>query len=158
MTSYFFLQLLLGLLVVALLFCVYTDISKRLIYDKVNIAIAAIAPLFWLADGTFTFWGVGFHLLTTIVAFGLFAIFFHIGAMGGGDLKLITALSLWFQWDEVIRLMFVASLAGGVVTIIFAIIHKLKQGTGRARIPYGVAIAIGGLWSIGERFFNQFTG
>ena len=69
----------------------------------------------------------------------------------------LAALALWFHWVEVIRLILYASIIGAAVTIIFLAIHKWKQWDGRARIPYGVAIALSGLWITGERIFNHFT-
>jgi len=66
-------------------------------------------------------------------------------------------LALWFHWVEVIRLILFASIIGAAVTLIFLAIHTWKRREGRARIPYGVAIALSGLWIIGERIFNHFT-
>jgi prepilin peptidase CpaA len=148
---------LLGGLAIALLFSVYTDIRHRLIYNLVTLPIALAAPLFWAATGDFTMSSVGIHLLTGILAFLLFAIFFRLGMMGGGDVKLFAALSLWFPWNDVIRMIFYASLLGGVVTIIFLIIHKVRQRVGPPRIPYGVAISLAGLLLAGERIFNHYS-
>ena len=44
----------LGGLAIALLISIYTDIRYRLIFNKVNIAIAIGAPIFWLASGVVT--------------------------------------------------------------------------------------------------------
>jgi prepilin peptidase CpaA len=77
--------------------------------------------------------------------------------MGGGDVKLFAALALWWSWLDVVRMILYASVLGAIVTIIFVIIHNVKQKDGRARIPYGVAIALAGLWIAGERLFNHFT-
>ena len=145
----------LGGLAIALLVSIYTDIRYRLIFNKITIAIGA--PLFWLASGGFTLTDISLHLLTAAITFFVFAIAFHLGAMGGGDVKLFAALALWFHWVEVIRLILYASIIGAAVTIIFLAIHTWKRGEGRARIPYGVAIALTGLWIIGERIFNHFT-
>ena len=49
--------------------------------------------------------------------FGLFAIAFALGAMGGGDVKLIGALALWLPFQAVIVLLFIMSVAGGVLTL-----------------------------------------
>ena len=147
----------LGGLVIALLVAIYTVIRYRLIFNKITIAIALGAPLFWLATGGFTFTDIGLHLLTAAITLIVFSIAFHFGAMGGGDVKLFAALALWFHWIEVIRLILYASIIGAAVTIIFLAIHKWKQRDGRARIPYGIAIALSGLWIAGERIFNHFT-
>ncbi len=156
MTSETLAYALLGSLAIALLFSVYSDIRYRLIYNKVTIAVALAAPAFWFATGSYTLTDVGMHLLVAAVAFIFFAIFFYFNMMGGGDVKLFAALALWFHWIEVIRMIFVASLAGGAVTIIFLVIHKVKQKDGPVRIPYGVAIAVSGLWTVSERLFNHF--
>ena len=145
----------LGGLAIALLISIYTDIRYRLIFNKITIAIGA--PLFWLASGGFTLTDISLHLLTAAITFFVFAIAFHLGAMGGGDVKLFAALALWFHWVEVIRLILYASIIGAAVTLIFLAIHTWKRREGRARIPYGVAIALSGLWITGERIFNHFT-
>ncbi len=143
---------LLAGLAIALLFCVYSDVRHRMIYNKVTLPIALAAPLFWFATGNYDLGTVSMHLLTGMVVFGFFALFFNMGWMLGGDVKLFTALAFWFHWIEVIKFIFVASLMGGLVTIVFFLIHKLRKQKGAAAIPYGVAISLSGLWTI----FNQY--
>ncbi len=147
----------LGALAIALMISIYTDIRYRLIFNKITLPIAIAAPLYWYATGGFTPYEIGIHLLTAALTLIFFAIAFRFGAMGGGDVKLFAALALWFEWLDVIRLILYASILGAIVTIIFVIIHKLKQRDGKARIPYGVAISLAGLWIAGERIFNHFT-
>ena len=148
---------LLGGLAIGLIISIYTDIRYRLIFNKITVPIALAAPLYWYATGSFTLTGIGIHLLTGVVTFAFFALWFRLGMMGGGDVKLFAALALWFYWTDVMMMVLYATVLGALVTIIFLIIHKLRQGVGRARIPYGVAIALTGLWMTGERFFNHFT-
>ncbi len=148
---------LLGGLAIGLIASIYTDIRYRLILNKITLPMALAAPIYWFATGDFTLSSVGIHLLTAALAFGFFAIWFSLGMMGGGDVKLFAALALWFQWTEVMMMVLYSSILGALVTIIFMTIHKLRQGVGRAQIPYGVAIALTGLWMVGERFFNHFT-
>ena len=148
---------LLGGLAIGLLISIYTDIRYRLIFNKVTLPIALAAPLYWYATDDISLSAIGIHLLTAALAFGFFAIWFALGMMGGGDVKLFAALALWFPWNTVILMVLYASILGAVVTIVFLAIHKLRQGVGRAQIPYGVAISLTGLWMVGERFFNHFT-
>jgi prepilin peptidase CpaA len=49
------------------------------------------------------------------------------------------------------------SIAGGVLTMLVLGWHRLKQREGRPEIPYGVAIAFGGLAILTQRFLNQFV-
>ena len=147
----------LGGLAIGLLICVYTDIRHRLIFNAVTAPIALAAPLYWYANGDFTFAGIGVHLLTAACVFAFFATLFRFGAMGGGDVKLFSVLALWFSWVWVARLIIVASLLGVLVTIIFWGIHKYRGQPGQPRIPYGVAISLAGLWVAGEQIFNHFS-
>ena len=147
----------LGGLAIALIFSIYSDIRYRLIYNKVTLVIALAAPVYWYGTGEFTPTEIGIHLLTAAVTFILFAIAFRFGAMGGGDVKLFAALALWWPWTDVVRMVLYASILGALVTIVFLFIHKKKQRDGRVWVPYGVAIALSGLWIAGERIFNHFT-
>jgi prepilin peptidase CpaA len=49
------------------------------------------------------------------------------------------------------------SIAGGVLTVVLLVAHRLRSKEGRPQIPYGVAIAIGGLAILAQRFLNQFA-
>ena len=57
----------------------------------------------------------------------------------------------------VLVLLVIMSLAGGVLTLAMVIRAAARQQSeGQLEIPYGVAIALGGLWLISERFLYQF--
>ena len=49
------------------------------------------------------------------------------------------------------------SIAGGVLTLMLIVLHRLAKKPGRPEIPYGVAIAFGGLWILAQRFLNHFA-
>jgi prepilin peptidase CpaA len=53
------------------------------------------------------------------------------------------------------------SLAGGVLTLGLVAWHRAKRREGRPQVPYGVAIAVGGLAILApiltQRFLNQFA-
>ena len=153
--SYFAYALLVGL-AIGLLVSIYSDIRHRLIYNSVTVSIALSAPLYWLATGTFGWPEIAYYLGAGILTFLFFALFFHFGMMGGGDVKLFGAVALWFPPLVVLKFLFNASLLGALVTIIFFIIHKMRKGSGHVRVPYGVAISLAGLWCAGEQFFNHF--
>ncbi|HNW18388.1 MAG TPA: prepilin peptidase [Sphingorhabdus lacus] len=148
---------LVGGLAIALIYSIYTDVRYRLIFNRVTLLIALAAPAYWAATGGFNLPEIGLHLRTATIVFIFFLIAFRFGAMGGGDVKLFAALALWWHWIDVVRMVLYASILGALVTIVFVMIHKAKQQDGKARIPYGVAIALAGLWIAGERIFNHFT-
>jgi prepilin peptidase CpaA len=147
---------LLGGLAIGLLISVYTDIRNRLILNAVTAPIALAAPIYWYAVGHFHWAAIGLHLLIALMVFAFFAIAFRFGAMGGGDVKLFSALALWFDWISTMNLLLIASVLGAAVTIVFWGIHKARRQSGQPKIPYGVAISLAGLWVVGEQIFNQF--
>jgi len=148
--------ILLGALAAMLLAASWCDLRSRTIPNGLNLAIALAAIPFWWSVGL-PFWpDAALQIGIAALVFGLFAIAFAMGAMGGGDVKLIGALALWLPFKAVIVLLFVMSVAGGVLTLALYLRHRLARRGGQLEIPYGVAIAFGGLWLISERFLNQF--
>tara|TARA_R110000787_G_scaffold9028_32_gene31615 strand:- start:10194 stop:10658 length:465 start_codon:yes stop_codon:yes gene_type:complete len=123
-----------------------TDLRARIISNRLNIAIAALAPLWWIACGLDLWPGVAVQLLVCGVVFLLFAALFSMGMMGGGDVKLLAALALWFPWQAVISLLVLMALLGGLVTLVTVIHHRMTRRLGQPEIPYGVAISLAALW------------
>jgi prepilin peptidase CpaA len=139
---------LVGTLAIALLIAAFTDIRRRQIDNWLNAAIALGAPLFWWASGLSLWPGVAWQLALGVIAFTVLAGLFALRAMGGGDVKLLTALALWMPAVLFLRLLIVMALAGGVLTIALGLWHVTRRQTARLKIPYGVAIAVAGLWTI----------
>lgn len=145
LTTYIAYGLLIAL-AIALLYAAITDIRSRLIANWLNIAIAAGAPIFWWASGMSLWPDVAIQLGIAVAAFCVFAGMFAIGLMGGGDVKLLTALALWIEPSGFITLLLIMALAGGALTIAMGAYHFLRREKEKLAIPYGVAIAFGALW------------
>ena len=62
------------------------------------------------------------------------------------------ALSLAPQPVEVRRNSGLMALVGGVLTLLFGAWHIMRRQRDRIAIPYGVAIAFGGLWVLGTNY------
>jgi prepilin peptidase CpaA len=148
---------LLGLLAAALLWIAVVDVRTHTISNRINLAIALIAPVYWLSAGVPLWPDAPLRVVAAIVVFLLFAVAFYINAMGGGDVKLAGALALWFPPMATVKLVVITSLAGGVLTLIVAGLHFARKKEGRPEVPYGVAIAFGGLWLLAQRFLNHFA-
>ena len=89
---------------------------------------------------------------------GLLAIgtpMFAAGKLGGGDVKLLAAVGLWFDFTGALQMILAVLLAGGVLALAVLVLRTigwseeirrrvvlLRPGGG---IPYGVAIAAGAL-------------
>src|SRR5687767_7570680 len=88
-------DLLCAILAAMLLCAAVIDIRTRIIANRLNLAIAVMAPLFWYATGVELWPDAAIRVGVAIAVFLLFAVAFQMGAMGGGDVKLAGALALW---------------------------------------------------------------
>jgi prepilin peptidase CpaA len=148
---------LLGLLAVTLVWIAAIDIKTYTIADGLNLAIALAAPLYWWSAGVPLWPDAAIRVGVGVGVFLLFAIAFYLNAMGGGDVKLAGALALWFTPHETLLLIVIMSLAGGLLTLVVVGLHRARKKIGRPEVPYGVAIAAGGLWLLAQRFLNHFA-
>jgi len=149
--------LLTGGLVAALVYAMWTDIRARIIPNPLNAGIALAAPLWWWACGVAPWPGIAIQLAVAGVALLIFAGAFMIGAMGGGDVKLIAALGLWLAPLDFMRMIVWMSIGGGILTVAMLVRHRLRKIGTPLEIPYGVAIAIATIPVLAERYFYQFA-
>jgi prepilin peptidase CpaA len=157
MNKSLFVDVLCGTLAVMLLWASVVDIRTRTIANGLNLTIALMAPLFWWSMGVDLWPDAAIRVGVALAVFLLFALAFQLGAMGGGDVKLAAVLALWFAPGDTLLLLVLMSLAGGVLTLIVMIEHRVRNIEGRPEVPYGVAIAFGGLWLLAQRFLNHFA-
>lgn len=150
-------SVLLVLLAAMLIAAAVTDVRARIISNRLNLAIALMAPLYWLACGIPAWPDMALQIALGLGMFALFALLFAIGMMGGGDVKLLAAVALWFPWQSLPVLLMIMAIIGGAVTLATVIEHRMRRRDGPPEVPYGVAISMAGLWLIGERIINQFT-
>lgn len=146
-------QLLAALLGLALAVAIFTDLRWRVIPNGLNLAIAFAAPAFWLAQGLAPWPDMAMQFALGGAVFALFAALFAAGMMGGGDVKLIGAITLWLPLADIVPMLVMTALAGGVVTLAALAWHRLRRHAGQVEVPYGVAIAIAAFACLGERYF-----
>lgn len=144
-----------GLLLVA----AWQDLRTLHIADAVSLAIAS-AFLVWassgLADGSFSWSRLGLAVACAAGVFGMGALAFAAGACGGGDVKLLTAASLFAGPALMPDFLMATALVGGLLGLAILAgapigpVTATGDATVRARLrrglPYGPAIAAGGLW------------
>lgn len=96
-------------------------------------------------------WHVGVGFLMFAIGFAMFA----AGVLGGGDVKVIAALGLWFGPNNFFAFFTLMAIFGGVLAISLLLFRKMKVPEKwlenpsvrgwhdkNEGIPYGVAIAI----------------
>lgn len=100
---------------------------------------------------------IGMHLAGVAIVFSACFALFAFNVMGGGDAKLMSATALWFGLNEsLLFLMTDIAMIGGLITLLILLI-RAQSDTILAiglpvpnsvllakKIPYGIAIAIGG--------------
>jgi prepilin peptidase CpaA len=148
------------------------DLRERRIPNRLTGGLAALYPVYVLVSPIPVAWpaAVGLAVVVFVVGLGLFA----RELIGGGDVKLIAALSLWAGPEQFVSFMLVTALAGGALSLFtlwyqrwgflvethLAALGLVPAGsrvpalpdapteTPAARpatLPYGVAIAAGGI-------------
>jgi prepilin peptidase CpaA len=112
-----------------------------------------------------------------LVAGGLFFALFVMGAMGGGDMKLMAAVGAWVGSQQVVTILLAAAFAGGFLAIVYIVFGRRGQQTlwnlwelirfwiasglqphpalnvresGSQRVPFGIAIAMATLYCAGN--------
>ena len=93
-----------------------------------------------------------------VVFLGLLAIgtpMFAAGKLGGGDVKLLAAVGLWFDFTGALWMILAVAIAGGLLALVILILRSFGWSEeirrrvvvlrSRGGIPYGVAIAAGAL-------------
>lgn len=125
---------LLGALAIALLIAIATDLKIRRIYNWLTLSIALAAPLYWWSSGL-AFWpGVAIQLGAGIGVFIACYLFFALGQMGGGDVKLLGALALWIPFDRLPALVVMMAVIGWLLTMGMAAWRvRASSGSGLSR-------------------------
>lgn len=141
-----------GGLLGAALYAAFSDLQQYRIPNWTSALAALSFVLYAVAAGmdssTFA-WHAGVGAIVLAVGFALFA----FGTFGGGDAKLLSAVSLWAGPRHELIVLFVIALAGGILALAVLIFRRFpisqrltawKQMHSEERgIPYGVAIAVG---------------
>jgi prepilin peptidase CpaA len=133
------------------------DVKTYTISNRLNLAVAALGVAYWFAADLAPWPDVAIRVGMALAVFAVLALAFTIGMMGGGDVKLAAALALWFPPATTLTLIVFMSIVGGVLSIFVAVIHRLGKREGKPKVPYGVAIAAGGLAILAQRFLNHFV-
>ncbi len=148
--------LMLGALALLLVSAGIEDARTREIANWKNAAILLLAPLWWWANGLSPWPDMAIQFGLAAIVFALFCGAFAMGWMGGGDVKMIGALALWFPFVPLVWMLITMSLLGGALTLLLVIERAIRRKAGAIEIPYGVAIAIAALLALREPIFNQF--
>lgn len=143
----------------------YGDVRTRRIPNELSVAIGILGLIrIILLNDAVT---AGHSLLAGAVIFGTAFFFFWRGAIGGGDVKLVTATALLISYLNMFSFLFLMSLCGGMLALTMLAQDKLRPRLRRllqqariptetetveciaprvrSTVPYGAAIAAAGI-------------
>jgi len=158
MASAFIDQFTIVLFVGLLAWAGFSDFRTYLIPNSVSFSVALLYPAHVLASPVPVDW-VG-ALIVGFVMLAVGIVMFALKYAGGGDVKLLAAAALWAGPSQVLGFVLLTTLAGGGLAILTEsyLQHLRPWPTGalaadesaavklHSSVPYGIAIAIGGLW------------
>jgi prepilin peptidase CpaA len=150
-------MVLAALLAVLLVAAAISDLKWRIIDNDLNFAIAALAVAYWAATGLSPWPDLVWQVGIALIVFMFFAGLNFVGGMGGGDVKMAGAMALWIPVSLILPTLTVMALAGGVISAAMVVHKYIGKKTAQPEVPYGVAIAIGGLWALHQQYLNQFS-
>jgi Flp pilus assembly protein protease CpaA len=151
--------------ILLLLYVAVIDIATRLIRNEVCLALALLGIASQFANPMH----VTESLIAATILFLLLMVIYHRRWIGGGDVKLLAALAIGLPLMGVIQLLTITALAGGVLALVHLMMRLLPhpklapagsplvrrvyaverwRNLRHAPLPYGVAIACGGIWTV----------
>ncbi|MCX7586396.1 A24 family peptidase [Phenylobacterium sp. 58.2.17] len=149
------LHIVLAAILSGVLICVAVgDIMDRRIPNAAVLAVVALFALWALADRGAS---LGTGLAAAAIGFGVGFVFYLMRIMGAGDVKLFAAVALFTGLGYLHLFALATVLAGGAMAVVAlaarprrALVMFTLKGRGDfgRGIPYGVAIAVGGLIAV----------
>ncbi len=151
-----------GVGIVFFLIGVIDDLKNRKVHNSLIVAFAIIAIFLRTA---LTGWSsLPLAVLAVVATIALTLPFFMLGALGGGDIKLLAAAALLSNWQSMIYIFMYSVLWGAVLGLArailqrrateilfnlrFMILHRSQQGLQFQTMPFTVAILFGYLTSL----------
>lgn len=148
-------------LTILVLWAIANDIYCYRIPNIVNLAIIILFSIALFASNAPLSWQNA--LISFAVIFAVGFAFFIANIMGGGDVKMLAALSLWVEFNSsLLEFILIISVLGGLLTIGLILSRKyipyLLVKINRTDVdipilfshgqpvPYGIAIGIAFLW------------
>jgi len=125
--------------------CLYFDLRYRQLPNWLN-GLIFVTGLMHLLTPALTTELVTDRLMALTIVTLVGGVLFYRAWLGGGDIKLAIALSVWLGTDKLVSFFVILSLAGGLLAIVFLSYNLIANFLNLKKIttlPYGVAIVIG---------------
>jgi prepilin peptidase CpaA len=135
-----------------------SDILRFRIPNRISIALVLLYPAYLLSASQPVDWLSAIVVALACLSVGF--LLFSMKACGAGDAKLFAAAALWAGPELILPFGLYTTLAGGVMVLFMWFQHRLARapsiatvlqttadaGFSKQPMPYGAAIAVGGLY------------
>ncbi|WP_209085968.1 A24 family peptidase [Agrobacterium tumefaciens] len=146
----------------SLAFAALSDLISMKIPNRISIILLSsflvLSPFIGMDLRT-----VSLCILAGLLVFMCCFAFFAFNLMGGGDVKLLTATSVWYGFNSsLIEFLLATTFIGGLLTLTILVLRAHSQEitsigipipdslTVAKKIPYGIGIAAAGLLTYGD--------
>lgn len=125
-----------------------TDFEQYMLFDEMTLSLALF--------GVFYVWQMNFnfldHAAAALIGGGVFLFLAVVskGALGGGDVKLIAALGLWFGSENLLSVVLIGTIFGGLAALLLIIAKKKDR---KSYFAYGPYFALTAIYFLLEKFF-----
>ena len=110
------------------------DLSRRQIANWIPCSAFAAGLILQSVQGGWR--GAGSALLGTVTGAAVFLIFYLLGGMGGGDVKLMAGFGAVLGARQLLEAALWTAGCGGLMAVVVIAAHQLRQlWTGRTRLP-----------------------
>ena len=125
--------------IILLIKIAYIDIKKKIIPDKLNLAIAMLG----ISNLILNFENCKIYIASSAITFAVFLFLAVLtdGGIGGGDIKLFTALGLIFG-VEVLEIIAVTFVSAAIISIARVLLKRINMKESTALAPYICAATI----------------
>lgn len=130
------------------------DLWRRQISNPITVGAFALG----LGTHTMLFGlrGAGNSLAGTAIGFFVFLVFFLLGGMGAGDVKLMAGFGAVLGAGQTVQAAFLTAIMGGLFAMTYLLVRKLRKqpkisAPEPEAIPYAPAITAGVLLSFAAR-------
>lgn len=159
------------ILFLAFIIAIYTDVTKRKIYNWLTFPLLALGLIFSMVKGGG--YGLFDSFIGFLIAFGVSFILYVTKGIYGGDVKLIAAIGAWTGKSLVLPTLLWIFICGGILGVIYTIkggtflptmkkvwrffvaliVPGMKpqveiQETINEYVPYAIAISVGTVLSV----------
>lgn len=173
------------LVMVLLIIAAITDLKLRKIPNWIPLSIFILFLAYLggqhFIEGAPIFLPPVSSLITGFATFLVFAGLFYFNMIGGGDVKLITAVAFFAGQAQIVSFIVLMALAGGILAIFYVFqrekvpdfevksnnlaeggqikkdeiqVKNSKNKNKSGNIPYGIAISVGGLFVVNRILTN----